>query len=214
MADEEMGILVNDLDSCKNDIFAAISDHILCFLASRPPPLHLSQSELACLCRLFEAGSEDLHKDFSDRIAGSLDGNQLALFQEMSSQEALVEECKACKQPIPLDNLLKGSCVNGHSWRKSLSLIIIFIISSFHTFTLLIPLTLFFFFVERCSLGYQVLDGIATKKCEFCNLKQFDYHGKSQREEWSGDLGDFLRTCSGCIYCGGDLSRVTSFRLR
>jgi hypothetical protein len=62
-------------------------------------------------------------------------------------------------------------------------------------------------------LGYQILDGLISKKCEFCQLKQLNYSGEAEKAEWGGNLASLFQTFTECIYCGSEMT-MPQFRLR
>lgn len=128
MSDQEIQDLITDLDSCKTDIFASISHHILHYLSSRPTSdkLSLPPAELACLARFMDAGPPEDVELVYGKIVELVDGETGAALEAIKAQSSvLVEECRACKQKIPLAELLSGSCENGHVWRKSIFLVFV-----------------------------------------------------------------------------------------
>ena len=109
--------------------------------------------------------------------------------------------CPACRAPVPLLNVRKATCLNGHQWGTSLPLPL--------------PLTsadkALRVRIERCSITLDLVSAVNVRTCTGCQRKSLlgmgAIGGRMDGEEWKRVRG-VLESTKSCVYCRGRWMRV------
>lgn len=153
--------------------------------------------ESASLTRFAESGKELLAKSAhvpshlpsqgsSQRPSDSTDEHTL-----VSALASHSELCPACEQPVPFDNVSRGTCRSGHVWGAC---------ASFGAITALITSSP----PDRCSITLLIISALVVRTCTCCGRKALPAPPSSADTQAGQSTTDHLLTSARvCLHCGG-----------